>query len=50
MHIEARCTCGERFKGVGENEGEAIEALWARFKLHLGTNENILSGLNTFNL
>ena len=28
VHIEARCTCGEKLEGVGENESAAMSALF----------------------
>jgi hypothetical protein len=27
VHIEARCTCGMKLEGVGQNENEAMSAL-----------------------
>ena len=34
MHIEARCTCGAKFEGKGEDESAAIEDLWKQFVDH----------------
>jgi hypothetical protein len=34
VHIEARCTCGAKFEGVGQDESEAMSALWTEFIKH----------------
>jgi hypothetical protein len=36
MHIEAYCTCGEKFEGIGQDEGAAMSTLWAIFLQNLG--------------
>jgi hypothetical protein len=41
VHIEAHCTCGEKLEGVGQNESEAMSALWTMFREHTkDTNTN----------
>jgi hypothetical protein len=34
VHMEARCTCEKVLEGVGENETQALEALWMSFIEH----------------
>ncbi len=34
VHIEARCTCGKKLEGIGDNEGAAMDSLWAEFSKH----------------
>jgi hypothetical protein len=33
VHIEARCTCGEKLEGVGQNESATMGALWLKIIL-----------------
>jgi hypothetical protein len=37
-HIEAHCTCGEKLKGVGQNENAAMSAVWTNFLPHRKDN------------
>jgi hypothetical protein len=39
VHIEARCSCGVKLEGVGNDESIATEALWVVFVEHT-TGEN----------
>jgi hypothetical protein len=32
VHIEARCSCGARFEGIGGSESEELVALWNKYK------------------
>ena len=34
VHMEARCTCEKVLEGMGENEAQALEALWMSFIEH----------------
>jgi hypothetical protein len=34
VHIEARCTCGVKLEGVGQDESAAMSTLWKVFREH----------------
>jgi hypothetical protein len=44
VHIEARCTCREKLKGVGHDESAAISALWKAFREHTRDKNTIGAG------
>jgi hypothetical protein len=38
VHIEARCTCGVKFEGVGQDGSATMDALWTKFLKHRKDN------------
>jgi len=41
VHIEARCTCGEKLEGVGKNESAAMSALLEVFSRYAGISTRV---------
>jgi hypothetical protein len=49
VHIEAHCTCGVKFEGVGQNKSTAMSALWILFRTpKKGKSKNRESCTNHF--